>query len=85
VVTRTNGEEVILVLGFVDRLNRRVAIDIPGYNARIVFSDATGKVTVVERKEINIEAKSATVHVSRSVYNEMAKWAGSILNSKRRV
>ena len=82
VVKRTNGEKVTLILGHVDRQKRHVAISIPAFNARIIFSDIGGKTTVIDRQKIN-DSDPATIHVSQSVYTGMARWAGSILSSQR--
>lgn len=85
VVTRSNGEQVALLLNNVDRRKREVVIDIPEYNGRFTFLDITGKVVLADGGRRLIDPNQpATTHVSRSVYAAMAKWAGSILNDNRR-
>ena len=85
IVTRSNGELVELRVVSVDRLGRRVIIDIPEYNGRFTFSDVTDRVVLVDNgRQSIVKTKPATVHVSQSVYTGMAKWAGSILSDRRR-
>lgn len=85
IITRSNGEEVELKVVFVDRRKREVIIDILQYNSRFIFSDVTGKIALTDdgRHKID-EDLPATTHVSKSVYAGLAKWAGSILNDRRR-
>jgi len=62
-----------------------VALDIPQapYNSRFTFSDVTGKVELAENGRQKIDKElPALLHVSQTVYAGMARWAGSILNSK---
>ena len=84
VVRRSNGEKVKLVCGFVDRPNQQMGIQIPQCNALIIFSDLSGEIKVIDRQAINFGEK-AQLHTSQSVYEAMARWAGSILNAKREV
>lgn len=85
IITRGNGEEVELKVVSVDRRKREVIIDILQYNSRFTFSDITGKIVLVDdgRQKID-EDLPAITHVSKSVYAGLAKWAGSIINDRRR-
>ena len=90
ITRKSNSERVVLYLEAVDRMARRVIIDIPQapYNTRFTFSDVDGQIkgraSIVSggRQAID-ESKSATTHVSQTVYSGLAKWAGSILNDRR--
>lgn len=84
VVTRSNGQQVVLVLHAVDRLLSLVSIDIPAYNSRFTFSKATGKVALISGgRQVIDGSKPAITHVSGSVYAGLMKWTSSILKSKR--
>ena len=83
-VIRSNGQEVKMVLGWVDRVGRQVTVRLPGYNAQFVFSDRAGRVVLtVDGRQVIDSTRASTTHVSRSVYRQMAMWAGSILNDRR--
>lgn len=87
VVTRkSNGEKVTLVLGGVQRERLRVLIRIPAYNAQFMFVPAPGFAQLAEelgRSPINPQEKTQLLHVSRTVYHEMAVWAWAILSDPR--
>ena len=85
VVRESNGEAVTLELWRVDRQRRRVGIDIPAYNARLIFTQVGTKVGIIQdsdRQHLD-PSKLATLHVSQTVYRELVKWAASILGAKR--
>ncbi len=83
-ITRSNRQEVTLLLHSVDRESHQVTIDVPIYNGRFTFTNLTGKMSLIStgRQRID-ENQPATSHVSRSVYIGMARWAGAILNDRR--
>lgn len=84
-VMRQNGEQVLLRLWRVDRRRQRVGFDLPEYNARLVFTNVGGHIQIIsetDRRPLDSE-RPAILHVSKSVYRNLARWAGSILNSRR--
>lgn len=86
----TNREAVRLVLQAVDRSRRRVAIEIPQYNARFIFTETESRqwVRIFDRTKdcqmIDWQLPIAPVyHVSATVYKTMAEWAFAILQDSR--
>ena len=85
VIKRRDGRLVELKVVSVDRQKWEVVIDIPEYNSRFTFSDVTGKIALTQNGRQKIDENlSATTHISQSVYAGLARWAGSILNDRRR-
>ena len=84
---KTDREEVVIELKAVDRKRRRVKFEIPKYNAFFIFTEIDGSRIFIfndDRDRGSIKpGLEAVIHVSHSVYSEMAGWAGSILHSKR--
>ncbi len=85
-VTRQDGTQVVLVLWRVDRKRRRVGIDCPACNARLIFTEVENHPRIISKSDRRIidPSKPVQLHVSKTVYEHMAMWAGSILNSHRR-
>jgi len=84
-VERTSGEEIILKLWFVDRKWQRVGFEIIEYNARLIFTKTRNWIGIFsesDRRLIN-PGEEAILHVSKTVYKAMVRWAGSILNDRR--
>lgn len=73
----------------VDRQRLRVVVEIPEYNARLIFTADPGrskKVTICQDKDrqlIDSDVKESILHVSKEVYAYVAKVAASILGQKR--
>jgi len=83
-VTRTNDEKVKLLCCDVDRDSLRVVIEISEYNARFVFCDIGGRISLaLDGRQIIDPSKKAVPNVSRSVYLAMVRWVGSILHDRR--
>lgn len=86
---KTDRGEIPFFVIAVDRRLGRAMIEIPVYNARLIFTtDLTRRRKVKiwqdkDRQPIDPKAGKATLNVSDEVYKHVAKVAASILGRKR--
>ncbi len=84
VISRTNGEIITAAIKKVDREAGKVTIDIPDYNSSFTFVKGANFAQLANngRNPINSQ-QSALLHLSQTVYREIAKWAWAILIAPR--
>ena len=85
---KTDRGKVDFFVRAVDRRRLRVVVEIPEYNARLIFTadpERSRKVKIWQAKDrqlIDPKVEESTLHVSQEVYSYVARVAASILGQR---